>query len=107
MSCGSGESGDSLGEIAEGCVRPDSAVSSASRCVLLDNMCAETPQSVSWQMLQKALNDLKNSANELISIEMSMIKIVHANLAVSPEELLVSLEQYDGAEDSAVKKKMI
>jgi DNA polymerase-3 subunit gamma/tau len=60
-----------------------------------------------WQMLQKSLNELKNSANELISIEMSMIKIVHANLAMSPEELLVSFEQHGGDAEAVVKKKVI
>jgi len=60
-----------------------------------------------WQMLQKSLNNLKDSANELISIEMSMIKIVYAHLALSPEEVLVSLQQHKDIEDCKDKKKMI
>ena len=47
-----------------------------------------------WQMLQKAHIELKNTNNELISIEMSMIKIMHSNLEISPEEALISIKQY-------------
>tara|TARA_A100001015_G_scaffold274817_1_gene331509 strand:- start:277 stop:1491 length:1215 start_codon:yes stop_codon:yes gene_type:complete len=60
-----------------------------------------------WQMLQKAITDIKYSTNELVSVEMSMIKIVHANLTVSPEEILSSLEESDANKEISAKKKVI
>ena len=60
-----------------------------------------------WQMLQKSYADLKNSANELASVEMSMIKIIHANLEISPEEALALIHQCsdDKSVGDTIKKK--
>lgn len=45
-----------------------------------------------WQMFNKALVDMKNSHNEMLSLEMTIIKISHVNLTVTPEEILKSLD---------------
>ena len=44
-----------------------------------------------WQMLSKSLVDLKTCYDEFITTEMSIIKIIHANLTISPEDIMKSL----------------
>ena len=76
-------------------------IGNANKTILLDfelQKCNEIAQEISmisitriWQMLSKALVDLKTSYDELITIEMSIIKIIHANFIVSPEEIMESL----------------
>jgi DNA polymerase-3 subunit gamma/tau len=45
-----------------------------------------------WQMFNKALVDMKTSHNEMLSLEMTIIKISHVNLTITPEEILKSLD---------------
>lgn len=44
-----------------------------------------------WQIFSKALFDIKTSYNEMLSLEMTIIKISHINLTITPEEILKSL----------------
>ncbi len=48
-----------------------------------------------WQMFNKALVDMKTSYNEMLSLEMTIIKISHVNLTITPEEILESLDGGD------------
>ena len=48
-----------------------------------------------WQMFNKALVDMKTSHNEMLSLEMTIIKVSHVNLTITPEEILESLDGGD------------
>ena len=48
-----------------------------------------------WQMFNKALTNMKTSHNEMLSLEMTIIKVSHANLTITPEEILESLDDSD------------
>ena len=46
-------------------------------------------------MFNKALVDMKTSHNEMLSLEMTIIKVSHVNLTITPEEILESLDGGD------------
>ena len=44
-----------------------------------------------WQMFSKALVEMKSAHNELHTLEMTLIKVVYANLSITPEDILKNL----------------
>jgi len=51
-----------------------------------------------WQILNKAFVDMKTSYNEMLSLEMTIIKMTYVNLTITPEEILKSLgDDSDGS----------
>ena len=51
-----------------------------------------------WQILNKAFVDMRISYNEMLSLEMTIIKMIYVNLTITPEEILKSLgDDSDGS----------
>ncbi|MSO14350.1 DNA polymerase III subunit gamma/tau [Rickettsiales endosymbiont of Trichoplax sp. H2] len=48
-----------------------------------------------WQMFNKALVDVKNSYDPMLTLEMNIIKICYANFTITPEEILKSFNNED------------
>ena len=44
-----------------------------------------------WQMFSKALIEMKSTYNDLHTLEMTLIKVVYANLSITPEDILETL----------------
>jgi len=54
-----------------------------------------------WQILNKAFVDMRISYNEMLSLEMTIIKMIYVNLTITPEEILKSLgDDSDGSSKS-------
>ncbi|WP_323733265.1 DNA polymerase III subunit gamma/tau [Candidatus Bandiella euplotis] len=59
-----------------------------------------------WQMFNKSLVEMKSSHNEFYTLEMTIIRIVYANLLISPEDILKDLgKNSDYQPQEEVKKK--
>ncbi|MFQ3306972.1 MAG: DNA polymerase-3 subunit gamma/tau [Candidatus Midichloriaceae bacterium] len=61
-----------------------------------------------WHILSKSLVDIKSSYNEFFSLQMCLVKIMHINLLISPEDLLKSKTEVGvkiSQVDAEVKKK--
>ena len=60
-----------------------------------------------WQMFNKALTDMKMLYGDLITLEMNIIKISYANLTISPEKVLESLNKHPEVENFENDKKKL
>jgi DNA polymerase-3 subunit gamma/tau len=65
-----------------------------------------------WQMFNKALVEMKSSYNELHTLEMALIKVTYANLAISPEDILRDISELktipqQNTLQQEIKKKVI
>ena len=68
-----------------------------------------------WQMFNKALVDVKNSYDPMLTLEMTIIKICYTNLTITPEEILKSFNNednkdkvhFDASEQNVKKNSLI
>ena len=58
------------------------------KCNFIAKQMSALKTTIFWQMFNKALIDVKNSYDDILTLEMTIIKIIHANLIIFPEELL-------------------